>query len=167
MHQGTPRYRYVTCIPKVIRPTTTSMPPRQPRWTAPDEVESKLKSSARAFPGSCVQCGAGIVDANAALIAGGFGGTGKFAFVSMSRTSPGSSGDIATTVIKNTGGQAITSIGYDCSGLSWHGYGNAPYSIAPGAGFGFQCQAAASGAYPPPVFTVRGNASNSPFTPPL
>jgi len=133
----------------------------------PDQVESKLKSSARAFPGSCVQCGAGIVDANAALIAGGFGGAGKFAFVSMSRTSPGSSGDIATIVIKNTGGQAITSIGYDCSGLSWHGYGNAPYSIAPGASFGFQCQAAASGAYPPPVFTVRGNASNSPFTPPL
>jgi serine protease len=33
----------------------------------PDEVETKLKSTARAFPGTCSQCGSGIVDANAAV----------------------------------------------------------------------------------------------------
>jgi serine protease len=33
----------------------------------PDEVEARLKSSARAFPASCSQCGAGIVDAAAAV----------------------------------------------------------------------------------------------------
>lgn len=33
----------------------------------PDEVEAKLKSSARAFPATCTGCGAGIVDASAAV----------------------------------------------------------------------------------------------------
>ena len=33
----------------------------------PDDVESRLKSSARAFPATCTSCGAGIVDANAAV----------------------------------------------------------------------------------------------------
>jgi serine protease len=33
----------------------------------PDQVEAKLKSSARAFPASCSGCGAGIVDATAAV----------------------------------------------------------------------------------------------------
>jgi serine protease len=33
----------------------------------PDQVEAKLKSSARPFPASCVGCGAGIVDAAAAI----------------------------------------------------------------------------------------------------
>ena len=33
----------------------------------PDGVESRLKSSARAFPATCTSCGAGIVDANAAV----------------------------------------------------------------------------------------------------
>jgi serine protease len=33
----------------------------------PDEVEARLKSSARAFPASCSGCGAGIVDASAAV----------------------------------------------------------------------------------------------------
>jgi len=33
----------------------------------PDQVESTLKSTARAFPASCSGCGAGLVDANAAL----------------------------------------------------------------------------------------------------
>ena len=43
----------------------------------PDQVESLLKSTARAFPATCSQCGAGIVDANAAVTAaaGGGGGT--------------------------------------------------------------------------------------------
>ncbi len=40
----------------------------------PDQVESTLKSTARAFPATCSQCGTGIVDANAALNGGGGGG---------------------------------------------------------------------------------------------
>ncbi len=44
----------------------------------PDTVESTLKSSARAFAGSCSQCGSGLVDASAAVAAvtGGGGGGG-------------------------------------------------------------------------------------------
>jgi serine protease len=42
----------------------------------PDDIEAKLKSSARAFPASCSGCGAGIVDASAAVDAAtGTGGT--------------------------------------------------------------------------------------------
>ena len=37
----------------------------------PDEVATRLKSSARAFPATCSQCGTGIVDANAAVDAAG------------------------------------------------------------------------------------------------
>ncbi|HET7792074.1 MAG TPA: S8 family peptidase [Rhizobacter sp.] len=37
----------------------------------PDEVAARLKSSARAFPATCSQCGAGIVDASAAVDAAG------------------------------------------------------------------------------------------------
>ncbi|MES2757414.1 MAG: S8 family peptidase [Pseudomonadota bacterium] len=33
----------------------------------PDEIEAKLKSTARAFPATCTTCGTGIVDANAAV----------------------------------------------------------------------------------------------------
>ena len=33
----------------------------------PDEVEARLKSSSRAFTGTCSQCGSGLVDANAAV----------------------------------------------------------------------------------------------------
>jgi serine protease len=40
----------------------------------PDEVESRLKGSTRAFPAACAQCGTGLVDANAAVDAAG-GGT--------------------------------------------------------------------------------------------
>jgi serine protease len=42
----------------------------------PDQVESMLKSTARAFPGNCAQCGAGIVNANAAVDAAAGGGGG-------------------------------------------------------------------------------------------
>jgi serine protease len=34
----------------------------------PDQIESKLKSTARAFPATCSQCGTGIVDAAAAVV---------------------------------------------------------------------------------------------------
>ena len=42
----------------------------------PDQVSSMLKSTARAFPGSCSGCGAGIVDAYAAVQAAIGGSTG-------------------------------------------------------------------------------------------
>lgn len=35
----------------------------------PDEIASKLKSSARPFPSTCSQCGTGLLDANAAVLA--------------------------------------------------------------------------------------------------
>ncbi|MBY6211519.1 S8 family serine peptidase [Microbulbifer agarilyticus] len=43
----------------------------------PDEVEANLKSTARSFPGSCSQCGSGIVDAAAAVAAANGGGGGN------------------------------------------------------------------------------------------
>jgi serine protease len=42
----------------------------------PDDVEARLKSSARAFPAACSGCGAGIVDASAAVDAAAGTGTG-------------------------------------------------------------------------------------------
>jgi serine protease len=42
----------------------------------PDQVESLLKSTTRAFPGTCSQCGTGIVDAAAAVAAAAGGGGG-------------------------------------------------------------------------------------------
>lgn len=42
----------------------------------PDLVESTLVNTSRAFPGSCSQCGSGIVDANAVVVDGGSGGGG-------------------------------------------------------------------------------------------
>jgi serine protease len=42
----------------------------------PDQVESLLKSSARAFPATCSQCGTGIVNALAAVTAAAGGGGG-------------------------------------------------------------------------------------------
>ena len=40
---------------------------------SPDEMESLLKNTARAFPSGCSQCGAGIVDAAAAVTGAGAG----------------------------------------------------------------------------------------------
>jgi serine protease len=56
----------------------------------PDEVETRLKSSTRAFPATCSQCGTGIVNANAAVDAaagtGGGGGTTTVAEVESNNT---------------------------------------------------------------------------------
>lgn len=43
---------------------------------APDEIETRLRSSTRAFPATCSQCGTGIVDALAAVNAATGGGGG-------------------------------------------------------------------------------------------
>jgi serine protease len=57
----------------------------------PDEVEARMKSSTRAFPATCSQCGTGIVNANAAVDAatgsgGGGGGGGTVAEVESNNT---------------------------------------------------------------------------------
>jgi serine protease len=69
----------------------------------PDDVEAKLKSSARAFPASCSGCGAGIVDANAAVDAatGTGGGTGT----TMSETE--SNNTISTGNTVSTSGTTV------------------------------------------------------------
>lgn len=54
----------------------------------PDDVLSRLKSSARAFPAACSQCGAGIVDANAAVMAAAGGST---AVTTISEVEPNNS----------------------------------------------------------------------------
>ncbi|MFY7867312.1 S8 family peptidase [Roseateles sp.] len=41
----------------------------------PDQIANALKSSARAFPGTCSQCGTGLLDAQAAVVAIGGGTT--------------------------------------------------------------------------------------------
>lgn len=61
---ATPHVAAVAAMMYAVKPTIT-----------PDEVESTLKSTARAFPATCSQCGTGIVDATAAVTAAQGGGT--------------------------------------------------------------------------------------------
>jgi len=65
---ATPHVSGVVALMLSVKPTLT-----------PDQVTSILQSTARAFPATCSQCGAGIVNASAAVdaaIAGGGGGGG-------------------------------------------------------------------------------------------
>lgn len=55
---ATPHVAGVVALMYAVKPTAT-----------PDQIESALKSSARAFPATCSQCGTGIVDAPAAIVA--------------------------------------------------------------------------------------------------
>ncbi len=55
---ATPHVAGVAALLYAVKPTMT-----------PDQVESILKSTARSFPATCGQCGAGIVDAAAAVTA--------------------------------------------------------------------------------------------------
>ena len=56
----------------------------------PDQITAALKSSARAFPGTCSQCGSGLLDANAAVTAIKGGGSSSIAEVepNNSRAAP-------------------------------------------------------------------------------
>jgi serine protease len=69
----------------------------------PDDVAARLKSSARAFPASCSGCGAGILDASAAIDAatgsGGGGGT------TISETEPNNT--LATANSVSTAGATV------------------------------------------------------------
>jgi serine protease len=68
----------------------------------PDDVAARLKSSARAFPASCSGCGAGIVDASAAIDAAvGTGGGGT----TMSETE--SNNTISTGNVVSTSGTTV------------------------------------------------------------
>jgi serine protease len=77
----------------------------------PDDVEAKLKSSARAFPASCSGCGAGIVDASAAVDAatGTGGGTTQAEVESNNTTGTANTvGTSGTTVNGNMGSSTDT-----------------------------------------------------------
>jgi serine protease len=64
----------------------------------PDDVEARLKSSARAFPASCSGCGAGIVDASAAVDAAtGTGGGGTTISETESNNTIGTANAVSTT----------------------------------------------------------------------
>ena len=94
----------------------------------PDDIESKLKSTARAFPATCTSCGSGIVDANAAVdsaIGGGGGGTtlaesesnnttGTSDAVTISGTTVnanmGSTTDVDYFVVQLPAGKTLTSV---------------------------------------------------------
>jgi serine protease len=72
----------------------------------PDEVETRLKGSTRAFPATCSQCGTGIVNANAAVDAaagtgGGGGGTTTVAEVESNNTRAAAQAITANPVVVN------------------------------------------------------------------
>jgi serine protease len=64
----------------------------------PDDVAAKLKSSARAFPASCSGCGAGILNASAAIDAAtGTGGTGTTISETESNNTISTANAVSTT----------------------------------------------------------------------
>ena len=65
-------YRGTSMATPHVAGTVALMLARNPRLT-PDEVETRLKESARPFPAACGQCGSGLLDANAAVDAAGGG----------------------------------------------------------------------------------------------
>jgi serine protease len=72
----------------------------------PDEVESKIKSTARAFPAACSGCGTGIVDAAAAVNAAIASATAPTQNEAESNNTMGSANGVATsgTVVNGTMG---------------------------------------------------------------
>jgi serine protease len=79
----------------------------------PDDVEARLKSSARAFPASCSGCGAGIVNASAAVDAaagtGSGGGTGPTVAETESNNTVSSANSVTTTGTTVNGALSSTS----------------------------------------------------------
>ena len=77
----------------------------------PDDIESKLKSTARAFPATCTSCGTGIVDANAAVDSAMGAGGGVTLAESESNDTTGTADPVATsgtTVNANMGSTTDT-----------------------------------------------------------
>jgi YD repeat-containing protein len=91
-------------------------------------------------------------------------GAGTFLFVSGTHTAAGSSNDIATATIKNSGTSTITAISWTCPAGSFHTYGSGATSIAAGASTTYQCQAAASGSYTATIVLTGTGATNSPYS---
>jgi serine protease len=76
----------------------------------PDEVEARLKSSARAFPAACSGCGAGIVDASAAVDAAtGTTPTGTTISETESNNTIGTANSVATSGTTVNGTMSSTS----------------------------------------------------------
>jgi serine protease len=77
----------------------------------PDDIESRLKSSARAFPASCSGCGAGIVDASAAVDAAVGGSTGSTMNETESNNTMGTANTVSTsgTTVNATMGSSTDS----------------------------------------------------------
>jgi serine protease len=79
--------------------------------STPDQIEAAIKSSARAFPATCSQCGTGIIDAPAAIAAingGGGGGGGTTVAESESNNTTGTA-DLVSSPATVTGTLATTS----------------------------------------------------------
>ncbi len=85
----------------------------------PDEVEARLKSSTRAFPATCSQCGTGIVNAlaavNAATGGGGGGGTELQNGVAVTGLSGASGAELRYTMVVPAG---ATNLQFQISGGS-------------------------------------------------
>jgi serine protease len=75
----------------------------------PDDIEARLKSSARAFPASCSGCGAGIVDASAAVDAAIGGGGGTTQNEAESNNTTATANSVATTGTTVNGNMGTTS----------------------------------------------------------
>lgn len=94
----------------------------------PDQVETLLKSSSRAFPATCSACGAGLVDANAAVTAaiGGApassGGSSGGGSSNVSNSGSCASGYTAYSGTLSAGGSAYlpTSSGYSVASSGLH-----------------------------------------------
>jgi serine protease len=89
---ATPHVAAVAALMYSVQPTAT-----------PDQITAALKSSARAFPATCSQCGTGILDANAAITAI-LGGTGGGGGTAISETTASNDTRATAQVIASPGG---------------------------------------------------------------
>ncbi len=90
---------------------------------------------------------------------------GTFTYVSSSHTALGSSLDVASLVVQNTGAGPITGITWTCAGAGgFHTFGTVTTSIAVGAQATFQCRSEAGGSYMVTVTLNSALATNAPFS---
>lgn len=110
---------------------------QNPTWT-PDQVLSRLQSTARAFPASCPGCGSGIVDAAAALggTPPGTGSAGSLSFQysgnSINEPATGST-QLTVTVLRSGGSTGAAYVRYSTAdGTAIAGSPYADYDAASG-----------------------------------
>ena len=105
-----------------------------------DEIEQKLKSTARAFPASCSGCGTGIVDATAAVNSATTGGTSATSLAESESNNTIATADAVssgnTTVTGNLGSSSDTDYfrvdlpaGKTLSAVLTPGLSNADYDL--------------------------------------